>query len=166
MMKHYSKSQWLQYKKGLLAPALLLKMEEHLVQCDVCMQSYLSLIAKEEITRAAGLLSPGFSSGVMMQIRAIPQSAPTRKILSPASGIRGERRKNLLIYYTAAASITLLFMGGGLFQNLVDTGREAMAYTARPQVETQRSVSLDWPDKVVSKAAQWIKDFEGKGGFN
>lgn len=156
MKNHYSKPQWLQYKKNQLPPVLQQSMEDHLVKCDACLSTYLSLIDDQEIMRAAELLSPDFSLRVMNQVAAAPKPLP------PKTKITGERRKNLLIYYAAAASITLFFVGSGIFQGLVETGQEAAEITARIRGESKKSVSLDWPDKVVNRAAQWIENFEGQ----
>ena len=49
-MKHYSREQWVLYKTGRIPEENA--FEEHLRECDGCLETFLSLIDEQEIDRA------------------------------------------------------------------------------------------------------------------
>lgn len=148
-MKHYNREEWQGYKEGIPDEECRLLMTGHLRQCDSCLEVFLSLITEEEISQADNALSSGFTDGAMQLVRkeGRPQSANRR------------RGVGLAAYYVAAAALTLIFVGNGFFQHLVETGPRIVNMTAE-SAAAHYTVNLDWPNKVVGRAAQWIEDFE------
>ncbi|MEW6622959.1 MAG: hypothetical protein AB1420_07520 [Bacillota bacterium] len=108
-MGHYSEKEWQLYVSGSIEAKQQTEMENHLVDCDNCLTVYLSVVEATELGKAAGLLSPGFTDGVMAKLN-IPE------IKTPAkSKKRSSRSSDILIYYAAAACITLVFFSSGVF---------------------------------------------------
>lgn len=118
-------------------------IEEHLLTCDRCLDTFLSFITVEEVEQARLKISPDF----------------TKRILKKASRqgkIKTKSSRQNLSFYVAAALLTLVFMGNGFFQMLVNF---------EPKLESPRrlqelNLNLDWSDRVVNQTATWIEKFE------
>ncbi len=117
-MKHYDEVEWKLYKRGLLNKNIKQMMEDHLLQCDSCMDMFLSLIDEEEVSRAGKLISHDFNENLMEDIvKVIPLERVTKKNKSKkTSRIYNE----ILIYYTAIASVAIFLTGIGFFNKVVE----------------------------------------------
>lgn len=156
MSKCYNRTEWLKYKMGEVSVEQEIEMEEHLSNCANCMEEWLSLITQEELDYADSKLSPAFNDIVIARINHGQEKiVNTRKLER-----RNTRRKNLLIYYAAAASITLFIMGSGVFTYLIDTGPKISRVAADVQQNVQRKGDFDIAKGIVSKTAIWIEKFE------
>ena len=60
-MKHYDYVEWLFYKKNTLSIEKMEEMEEHLYNCDQCMEIFLSLIDEKEIAAASKIVPSAFN---------------------------------------------------------------------------------------------------------
>jgi len=154
MMKHYQEKDWRAYRLGLLPEEEELLLEEHLERCDQCLENFLALITEKEISQAKRRISPNFTDSVLNLLREEENSKFKGKNSS------SYQRKNIFIYYLAVSAITIILMGSGFFQALVDK---------LPSVETdfsrqeERYVdSFEWTRKVTDKAANWLYNFETK----
>lgn len=110
-------------------------------------------ITGEEIRAAEALLSSDFTDRLMDRLPR--ERVPLKHTAKP----NRSSKKNLLVYYTAAASVTLLLMASGVFQALVDTGTKAAAVVSIESTKAQR-LNLDWSSPVVSQAAGFLQNFE------
>lgn len=157
-MKHFTQKQWLLYKKGMISREIMDCMDSHLQECNQCLQTFLDLISEEEILNANNLLSPEFTNHVLQ--RAGQHATMKQKMRKSNEGI-----KTTMIYYAAAASITLLFAVSGVFQ----TFAEKAPLTVSKQIVSvlkEDSFKLDISAAVVNKAAAWIQNFETRGEYN
>jgi len=154
-VKHFSKDEWILYNEGQFTDEEKGKMEDHLTQCDYCLYTFLSLIDDEDIAQGEKSLSPNFDDKLFIKVKKMQGPIKRHKQ-------HRERKKNLLIYYMAASIVTLVLMNGGLFHSFI----EPEVFNASKRIENQ--VSVNWPEKVVKDAHNWILNFEvyGKGGFN
>ena len=113
-MKHYDYVEWLLYKTKSLADEKLDEMEEHLYNCDLCMDIFLSLIDEEEIEEAGVFVAEDFTLKVVEQI--------SRDKLKPIEIKNKNKTFNYqFMYYVAVASVTIFLTMGGFYTNLVDS---------------------------------------------
>ncbi|MDR7869404.1 MAG: hypothetical protein RIN55_01000 [Tissierellaceae bacterium] len=112
-MKHYDYVEWLLYKTKSLSSEQLDEMEEHLYNCDICMDIFLSLIDEEELILASEVVPDDFTSNVMESI-----SKNKVKIIEPKNTKKAFNYQ--FMYYVAVASVTIFLTFGGFYTNLVD----------------------------------------------
>lgn len=112
-MKHYDYIEWLFYKTKSLPVEKLDEMEEHLYNCDVCMEIFLSLIGDEELDVAGQVVAPDFTSKVMDQI-----SKSKVKVMESRNAKKSFNYQ--FMYYVAVASVTIFLTLGGFYTSLVD----------------------------------------------
>ncbi len=170
-MKHYEKAEWLLYKDGLLPQDQCEEMEEHLMECTGCLELYLSLVSEAEIEQAEQLISPDFTEQVMQEVKNLEIQSIHQPEPKPVSTIKNNKvkkqkkskkgkRTSMLVYYAAAASITLFFMGTGFFQALVETGPKLEALQAKVENIPQSKTELNWSQKITDKTSRWLREFE------
>lgn len=161
-MEHYTSEEWHQYKKGECTCEKSNAMEDHLAICDECLMIFLTLIDETEIAKAHNLIPIDFTKKVMKKIQ--PRRGHEQKKSQGKKKIN-EKTKSALIYYVAAASITLIFMGSGVFQTFVEKGIEAKPIHLGFQLSNNNTIKYNWSDEVVKKAANWIEKFEDQRRF-
>lgn len=159
-MEHYTKEQWQQFRKEECSQEIYRKMEVHLTECDLCLSIFLGLINDQEIVIANDLLSSDFTGQVMQKVRKQKYSITKKKKWL------NEKTKSLVVYYMAAASITLIFVGSGLFQTFVEKGTDAKIARIGSEIINDRKLPFDVSGEVVNKASVWIRNFETQGRFN
>lgn len=151
-MSHYTRQEWIDFKKHRLPEEKQLQMEQHLQVCDSCMDVWLGLIGQEEIDKAAGMIPDDFGRKAMQLVRA--QDKP----VSPLSSNVNKRRR-LLAYYTAAAAITLTLVSGGVFQTIVN----GLAYRQTQQIsaiEGPARFLYSWPEQLSKTSTQYLQKIE------
>lgn len=116
-MKHYDYVEWVLYKKNLLDKKTYNKMEEHLFQCDICMDTFLSLIEEEEIGNAKAFIPEDFNENLMNKIENI---TPIKQITKKSKKKQFKFPKDYFLYYTATAAVAILLTAGGVFNTMVD----------------------------------------------
>ncbi|ATW26497.1 hypothetical protein [Candidatus Formimonas warabiya] len=160
MMRHFSDEEWLVFKEGMVPPDLGQKMENHLVECDRCRERFLMLFGDKEIGAAETLLSEDFTDRVL-------DALGQEKGLFPKEKKRVSRpNKDSAVYFAVAAAITILLMGSGIFQSLVDIVPQ---FASRANVQEQwagEKTGIGWSEKLVDQTADWMQNFEmqGRGG--
>ncbi|NLY46272.1 MAG: hypothetical protein GX053_09845 [Tissierella sp.] len=112
-MKHYDYIEWLLYKTKSLSEEKLDEMEEHLYNCDICMDIFLSLIDEEEMELASDIVPENFTSDVMNSI-----SKDKIKTIKPKMDKKPFNYQ--FMYYVAVASVTIFLTMGGFYTGLVD----------------------------------------------
>lgn len=150
-MKHYSNEELASYKAGKLSGKESDILEEHLAKCDACCEMFLSMIHDEEIRQAQSKISLDFSTKVLRQVKKQRKVEPMckKKAESP-------RKRNLFMYYIAASIVTFMLMNFGMFDKIVSIVPRANAAPYR----TECSMNIDFPEKIVSGAHEWIRNFE------
>jgi len=113
-MKHYDYIEWLLYKNKMLPIEKLDEMEQHLFNCDTCMEIFLSLIDEEEVEDAGKFSNDNFAYNVIKNIPKLKisksKAKQKRKIFNYQFG-----------YYVAVASVTIILTLSGFYTDLVDT---------------------------------------------
>lgn len=112
-MKHYDYIEWLLYKTKSLSSEKLDEMEEHLYNCDLCMDIFLSLIDDEELEVASEYVAEDFTLNVLENI-----SKSKVKVIEAKNDKKTFNYQ--FMYYVAVASVTIFLTMGGFYTNLVD----------------------------------------------
>lgn len=119
-MTHFSKKQWILYKKNLLSEEDSIKMEDHLYTCDTCMDIFLSLIDIEDLDLVEETISSDFTKSVMKKIDGvIPISKNTNKFVNNRTR-KKKMIENIFMYYVAVASVVLVLTAGGVFTKMTE----------------------------------------------
>ena len=153
-MKHYDYIEWIFYKKKVLSEEKMTEMEEHLYTCDDCMNIFFSLIDDEEVEKAEKSLSLDFTANIMINIENM-KYMPKPKVSK--SKIRS---KDILIYYMAVASVTIVLTLGGFYNGLVDMVPYVTQSTTINQNINLPNMVADISGKIVNKTSDFINDFE------
>ena len=104
-MKHYSREQWVLYKTGRIPEENALIFEEHLRECDGCLETFLSLIDEQEIDRAKNQISQDFSHRLMTQVKVTNLNLQTQKTW--------QDKGKICSCYIAASVVTFMLMSWG-----------------------------------------------------
>lgn len=158
-MKHFSREQWVLYKMGRIPKEDALILEEHLTECDDCLETFLSLIDEEEMDCAESQISPGFSDRVLAKVENLHKPVSINR-----NKTRQDKRKNLFMYYIAASIVTFMLMSWGMFKGMVNAVPDLTAASSK----FENRINIDLPEKIVGGAYKWIQNFEeqGKGGLD
>jgi len=143
-MNHYSNEKWTFYKQGILSSEESRKMEDHLLECDQCLEIFLSLVDNDEIQVASELISAEFEDTVMGSVNKKPKI----------------KNKNLFTYYVAAALVTLILTSSGFFETLITTVPYASQTAVVQKNFRQENFIMNFSEKVVNKTSNFIDNFE------
>ena len=102
----YGPQEWQTYCTGMLQEPERLKMEEHLLQCDNCMSTYLDVLQNGFQQQSVFQVGQDFTDKVMASI----QKESYRQ--------KHDNKINLIISYCAAACIVMFFWIGGYFDKI------------------------------------------------
>ena len=116
-MKHYDYIEWTLYKNNLLDAKIYNEMQEHLFQCNECMDIFLSLIDEKEIESASEFVPKDFTEDLMKKIENV---TPINKNIKNLSKRRAKFPKDIILYYTATAAVAIVLTAGGVFTTMVD----------------------------------------------
>ncbi|MCY6356172.1 hypothetical protein [Clostridium sp. ZS2-4] len=142
-MKHHGEEKWNLYFQDRLDEEEKIDMEEHLLNSDECLESYLSVVEASIENEQDDELSPDFVDNVMNIIEDNKNNSKKNKKI------------NILIYYTAAASITIIFLLNGVFDGMYKgvSGSFAAASTYK---ERTTVIQSGWSDRVVDKTSIFL----------
>lgn len=115
-MSHYNIEKWKSYKKDILEQDEKIIMEDHLYNCDECMDIFISLIDDEEIKHAEKSIPSNFTIDIM---KKIDMNSPIQKCIKKKKLI-----ENMFMYYVAAASVILVLTAGGIFTKITQIPME------------------------------------------
>ena len=155
-MAHFTLEDWKAFAEGSVEGEKRSEMEEHLLLCDGCADKYLSLFSLESAEAAARELHPRFTSNVMKGI----------------GGLEAQRRGNRqgrwsILYYAAAACLTLFFMSAGVFEGFADMIPEITEKKSEIhhpfQEEDQSMIEFGWSDKLMNSTVTFIDAIKPKG---
>jgi hypothetical protein len=148
-MKHYSESEWLTFKHHLAEKPEAEKMENHLLNCDHCLNLFLTLTDEAESARVEIIIPPDFSRHTMAFIHR--HQTPQPRTVSGRDKI-----KRLLSYYVAAAMVTIVLMSGGFFETVA---RSASLISASSIIKAEKpnSIIFTWPTRLIETSSSWTQ---------
>jgi len=147
-MKHYSELEWLALKQRSVKEPETELMENHLRECDQCMNLFLNLTNELESARIDRCIPPNFSQTTMAFINNNQVSH------FPTNHRRQSKMRRLLSYYVAAAAVTLMLVSSGVFQAAVS---DAVWTTANStiNIETKDNIIFNWPSRLIETSSSW-----------
>lgn len=152
-VKHYDQVEWSLYKNNLLDNKIYEEMQEHLYECDECMDIFISLIDEKEIEKASNIVPEDFTDNLMISIKNI---TPINKKIKRKSKLP----QDFFIYYTAVASVTIILTAGGVFGKLVDSVPGITASINIQEEKTIKNPVYDFSETITKKTSSFINDFQ------
>jgi predicted anti-sigma-YlaC factor YlaD len=153
-MKHYDYVEWIFYKEKTLSDKMIQEMEEHLYECNECMDIFLSLINEEEIYKAEETISSDFTSCVIdsiQEIRYKPKITVKRQNTS---------FKNIFGYYVAVAAVTILLTFGGFYSGLVDAVPQVAKSTVIKDTINKPNIISNLSEEIVNRTSNFVNNFQ------
>ncbi|WFA08742.1 hypothetical protein [Tissierella sp. Yu-01] len=155
-MKHYDYVEWLLYKNKALSSEKLEEMEEHLYNCDLCMDIFLSLIDVEEIKIAEAAIPEDFTNKVMNKISKSKVTNIKQKDI--------HKKKSEFYFqfgiYAAVASVTILLSLGGFFTNFVDAVPKISASIEVNEEGLEQNLIVKLSDRIINSTSGLISRIE------
>ncbi|MEX2414581.1 MAG: hypothetical protein WD424_00440 [Paenibacillaceae bacterium] len=148
-MTHYTIQQWQAYIQG--GEFDCTSMDTHLLECDDCTEFY--LVALEELHEYLPELTniTAFTEGVLERIGPLPKYKPITQ--QPIANKKWYI--NTLFHYTIAASLTLVLVGSGIFDHMVDR-------VLQISQETEQAQKTSVSDQLTNKAGKWLDSIPAK----
>lgn len=153
-MKHYDHLEWFLYKECSIPEEKHREMEEHLYNCDKCMDIFLSLIDSEEIDEGEMIIPPAFTSRVMNKIK---EKKKPRKIIEKN---HKSTFKNIFVYYAAAAAVAIILTCSGFYKGMVDIVPQISETTINKNINNTGDIVFNLSEKIVGKTSSFITNFE------
>lgn len=150
-MQHFSPAEWQQYIAGQCSDQELL-MENHLQVCDQCRQIFLESIDTREMKKAEAAIAPDFTVQTLELIR--------KSVGPKRSAPRRGNTRSLLLYYTAAAVLTLVLTGGGVIQNVNHRLATLPEDAYSINYSKYESILWNWPGQLQDITAGWFNQID------
>jgi len=115
-MNHQSKDHWLDYVNDELPETTRIEYEEHLYDCETCMDVYLQVIEEASHLPEDVKDEKSFTDEVMSQI----EKEPLHFQADEKDKTKHTFYKQTLFHYVIAASLTVVLMSSGVFQSLTN----------------------------------------------
>lgn len=153
-MKHYDYVEWIFYKEKTLSNKMIQEMEEHIYECNECMDIFLSLINEEEIYKAEETISSDFTSCVMDNIQEIKYK--------PKITVKKQNTsfKNIFGYYVAVAAVTILLTFGGFYSGLVDAIPQVAKSTVIKDTINKPNIIFNLSEEIVNRTSNFVNNFQ------
>lgn len=152
-MKHYDYIEWLLYKNKALSGEQLREMEDHLYNCDICMEIFLSLIDEVEIKVAESIVTTDFTDKIISNL-------PKQKVKK----VNPENSKKLFNYqfgiYAAVATVTIVMSLSGFFTNIVDS---VPRIASSIESSEEQNVIVKISDRIINSTSYLITSIENVG---
>lgn len=134
-MEHFKKDYWIRYAMDLVDEETKETMEEHLLNCDSCLELYTDIILGNlEIDTLHP--TPDFSKKVMKNIRIDANLQNRKKFL----------------YYVAVASLTLMLTASGAFNYVGNKFSTVSTSAISKQADYNRLIKSGFTDKLFNKS--------------
>lgn len=140
-MSHQSKEAWIRYVNDELPEAARRMYEDHLYDCEKCMENYLQAIDESSHLPLDVEDTTSFIDDIMIHIEQVPEVSKTKK--------SGQKKhalyKRTVFHYVLAASLTLVLMSSGVFQSLTN-------YVDEVQKTTVSEESPSITEQIMNRA--------------
>ncbi|MEQ8174953.1 MAG: hypothetical protein ABRQ26_07755 [Syntrophomonadaceae bacterium] len=138
-MKHYSAEEWSAfYRKE--ASLDLLAMEDHLLECDKCLELFLLALEQADLKSIEQRIPADFTQTTGQRLRSPVVLELPRKDFKP---------RWLAANYVAAAILTVMLMGGGVFQTLALKASEVPVRHSPNYSQKINSFLSSWPEQLM-----------------
>lgn len=172
-MKHYTLEQWTRYV--MQEPTMLqeeqLAYEEHLNGCDVCLELYMQSL---DLASSSYPVWTGQQAAFERMMNELQPIVPQEAALSPEPLRKQEPMekkfrawlRHPIFHYAVAASITMLLMGSGAFQTIMDriehenAQGEALHARLPDQGEIEQHIPVS--QMIMNKTIVMLDSIQGK----
>jgi hypothetical protein len=142
-MKHYSAEEWSAfYRKEENLD--LLAMEDHLLECDQCLELFLLAVEQGDLKSIEQRIPADFNRKTSQMLQGPVVLELPRKDFRP---------RWLAANYVAAAILTVMLMGGGVFQTLALKASEVPVRHPSSYSQKINSFLSSWPEQL--KDSTW-----------
>lgn len=154
-MKHYDYIEWLLYKNRMLTKEKQDVMEQHLYNCNTCMEIFLTLVDEKEEGIAAEIIPDDFTTKVIKNISIVKHNdKPNKPIIKQVKKAFNYQ----LGYYAAVASVTVILTFGGFYANLVDAVPRISA--SIKVTENHKNTVSDFSKSIVDSTSSFLLSIE------
>lgn len=142
-MKHYSAEEWRAFYRKEESMDLL-AMEDHLLKCDECLDLFLLAVEQADLNAVERRIPADFSRKVSnMLLEPVIPELPRKDF----------RPRWLAANYVAAALLTVMLMGGGVFQALIIKASEVpVKHPSSNYSQKINSFLSSWPEQLMDSA--------------
>ena len=147
-MEHYSKEQWMDYCKDALDRDTREVMEEHLAECNSCLEIYMTALEETMTDNVSDLIPSGFVDEVMNQIA----TEKNKNSSTNAGRLSGRTFAN----YAVAAGLTIVLTFSGFFQYLSDSLPKASHSIAARSANLENAVTVGWSEHLINTTQNLI----------
>jgi hypothetical protein len=130
-------------------------MEQHLYNCNTCMEIFLSLFDEKEEGIAAEIIPDDFTTKVIKNISIVKHSDKPNK---PKIKQVKKAFNYQIGYYAAVASVTILLTFGGFYANLVDAVPKISA--SIKVTENHKNTVADFSKSIVDSTSSFLLSIE------
>lgn len=145
-LKHIQFEEWVHYLNGDLDESVRLAYEEHLYECDHCLEQYMKAmeVSTIEIPDISHL-----TDSIMKEVNSFKEK--DKKPLSNTS-----THKQIVTHYILAAAMTILLMATGVFSQLMNV-TSVLAKTESNESQSFVQSILENQESIIDKFEQRLK---------
>jgi type IV secretory pathway VirJ component len=168
-MKHYTFDEWLEYVNDEISENTKQELEDHLYDCDQCLNQYLMAMELNESSLPILSDMSSFTDAVMAEVSkqptVVPDTISNLDIMPTVPSVpdtkvdtkmkRKPYYQQAVFHYLLAAAATLLLTFSGVFQSLATYANSI----EKPAIQEKRpSVT----EGVINKTFAWMDSLEKK----
>ena len=118
---HISLEKWLEYVKGNLNEQTRVLYEEHLYNCDQCLELYLTAIEMEEKHLPYIQNEDHFTNMIMEKVKIEHEDEEPIEQNVDHTALTSKQKfyQSAIFHYVVAAAMTFLFMSTGVFSQVI-----------------------------------------------
>ncbi len=151
-MKHFNIDECAKYKNNLLSQDEMKEMEDHLYNCQICMEVFLSTIGDQEIEQAKSYIPEDFNESLMESLSKIKPIGSTGK--------KKKLIKDYLFYYGAVASVAIVLTLSGVFGTMVDSVHQIDLSKESSKARFQPDGLFKLSESITNKTSDFINNFQ------
>lgn len=154
-MKHYNLAEWQQYVQDGLDEEIRVQYENHLYQCDQCLELYVQAVETNEAEVNDISESDYFTDKIMEQIYDQSKQQPEEEKK------RIQSHKQTFMHYAIAVAMTVLLMSTGVFSELMKMTDTVEKNETRHKESFVQNI-LDQQGSIINKFEMGAYIKEGK----
>lgn len=143
-MNHVSQQQLEAYISDTLTDEERVIVEDHIYECELCLQQFMSGVEHDEHHLPASTTVPDFAHDILPVTAVEPSEEAESHQVKPSKS----QAFRPLIHYVVAASITIILMASGLFQSI-------LGWTSTIN-ESSQHAEQSISDSIMDHTLQWI----------
>lgn len=162
-VKHFSKEEWKLFYDNKIDENTRVEMEKHMQECNECLLVYLSIVDEScEMHSNDSVLSDEFTDNVMATIEKENNYSQTSIIeynqALNKKQIQKQKKINLLVYYTAAACLTLFMMSRGIFSVLPYNFSSVASQITQTNTKIEKVIRFQWIEQFTDNTTNILND--------